>query len=266
MTRPATSTSRTALNFPGSVTKVTPAGAVSTFLSGEHDLNSGAMCFDGAGNLYIGGYTGPELSASDEVLKVTQTVTVPFTLGGSEVSGVAYKGVTASPLTFGIGITSSKITGTLLPDLGPDQTLTFTLDTPTGGASLGSPAVNTMTINEPVGVFFGSAGATVSESDGTFSIPVTVSPTPTEPASVPFSVSGSTSAFSGITESPLTFMPGQTTVDITGTLLPRPWPRPNADIDPRSGQQPARSWALTRRTHSRLQSRRGCNLPPATRP
>ena len=72
------------------------------------------------------------------MFKVTQTVTVPFSLGGSAVSGVAYRGVTASPLTFGIGITSLNITGTLLPDPGPDQTLTFTLGTPTGGAGLGS--------------------------------------------------------------------------------------------------------------------------------
>ena len=54
------------------------------------------------------------------MFKVTQTVTVPFSLGGSAVSGVAYSGVTPSPLTFGIGITSLNITGTLLPDAGLD--------------------------------------------------------------------------------------------------------------------------------------------------
>ena len=215
------------LNFPSSVTKVTPAGVVSTFLSGEFDLNSGALCFDGAGNLYMGGYTGPETAPTDEVLKVTQTVTASFSLGGSAASGLAYSGVTASPLTFGIGITSLNITGTLLPDAGTDQTLTFTLGTPTGGASLGSPIVNTMTINEPVVVQFGTGSETVSESDGTFSIPVTVSNTPTETASVPFSLSGpaiSGVTFSGVTASPLTFGVGQTTVDITGTLLTDPGP------------------------------------------
>ena len=63
----------------------------------------------------------------------TDTVTVPFTLGGTAVSGIAFSGVTASPLTFGVGQTTADITGTLLSDPGPSQTLTLTLGTPTGG-------------------------------------------------------------------------------------------------------------------------------------
>ena len=81
-------------------------------------------------------------------------MTVPFSLGGSAVSGVAYSGVTASPLTFGIGQTSLNITGTLLPDPSTTQTLTFTMGTPTGGASLGSPSANTLIITEPTAVQF----------------------------------------------------------------------------------------------------------------
>ena len=84
-----------------------------------------------------------------------------------------------------------------------------------------------MTINEPVVVQFGTASETVSESDGTFSIPVTLSGTPTEAASVPFSLGGSAVSgvtFSGVTANPLTFGVGQTTVDITGTLLSDPGP------------------------------------------
>ncbi len=64
--------------------------------------------------------------------KVSETVTVPFTLGGTAVAGTDFSGVTASPLTFGIGQTTQDITGTLLSDPGPTQTLTFTLGTPTG--------------------------------------------------------------------------------------------------------------------------------------
>ena len=210
------------------MTKVTPGGVVSTFLSGL-DLGSGAMCFDGAGNLYIGGelVNNNNNTFTYEVFKVTQTVTASFSLGGSAVSGVAYSGVTPSPLTFGIGQTSLNITGTLLPDPSTPQTLSFALDTTTGGADLGDPLVNTMTINEPVFVQFGTASETVSESDGTFSIPVTVSGTPTEPASVPFSLGGSAVSgvtFSSTTANPLTFGVGQTTVDITGTLLADPGP------------------------------------------
>jgi hypothetical protein len=55
-------------------------------------------------------------------------------------------------LTFGIGQTTQDITGRLLSDPGPNQTLTFTLGTPTGGAALGSPSVNTLTITETPGV------------------------------------------------------------------------------------------------------------------
>ncbi len=90
-----------------------------------------------------------------------------------------YTGVTASPLLFGIGQTTRDITGTLLSDPGgPTRTLTFTLGTPTGGAVLGSPSVNTLTITQQATVQFGTGSETVGESAGTFSIPVTVSGTP----------------------------------------------------------------------------------------
>ena len=57
---------------------------------------------------------------------------MPFTLGGSATAGVDFSGVTAGPLTFGIGQTTVDITGKLLSDPGPSQTLTFTLGTPIG--------------------------------------------------------------------------------------------------------------------------------------
>ena len=122
------------------VSEVTPAGVVSTFASGFNDPFG--LAFD-AGNLYVAN------DGNNTVSKVSETVTVPFTLGGTAVSGTAFSGVTASPLTFGIGQTTHDITGTLLSDPGPSQTLTFTLGTPTGGAALGSPSVNTLTITEP---------------------------------------------------------------------------------------------------------------------
>ena len=159
--------------------------------------------------------------------KVSQTVTVPFTLGGTAVSGVAFSGVTASPLTFGIGQTTQDITGTLLSDPGPSQTLTFTLGTPTGGATLGSPSVNTLTINEPAVVQFSTGSETVNESAGTFSIPVTVSGTAYRDRDRAVHARrhrGLGHRFSGVTASPLTFGIGQTTVDITGTLLSDPGP------------------------------------------
>ena len=202
------------------VSKVTSTGAVSVFATPfDSPL---ALAFDSAGNLYVASVAND----TGIVSKVSQTV-VPFTLGGSAFPGKDYSGVTPSPLTFGIGQTTRDITGTLLSDPGPALTLTVTLGTPTGGAVLGTPSVNTLTINEPPVVQFSTRSETVSESDGTFIIPVTVAETPTEPASVPFSLGGSAAsgvAFSGVTASPLTFGVGQTTVDITGTLLSDPGP------------------------------------------
>ncbi len=77
---------------------MTPTGAVSTFASG-FDVPDW-LAFDAAGNLYVANV------GADTVSKVSQTVAVPFTLGGAAVTGVAYSGVTASPLTFGIGQTT----------------------------------------------------------------------------------------------------------------------------------------------------------------
>ncbi len=150
-------------------------------------------------------------------------VSVTYTLGGTASPGVAYSGVTAGSLTFGIGFTTEYIIGSLLSDPGPSQTLTFTLDAPSGGgATLGSPSVNTLTITEPPTVQFSAGSETVNESTGRFSIPVTLSGPASGTVSVPFTLSGtavSGTAFSGVTANSLTFQSGVTTEDITGTLL-----------------------------------------------
>ena len=120
------------------VNKVTPAGVVSTFVS-----NIGVpvgLAFDAADNLYVGNFAGT-------MFKVSGSVSVPFTLGGTARSGIDYSGVTASPLVIAAGQTSATITGTLLSDPGPNQTLSFTLGTPSG-ASLGGSNVNVLTIDE----------------------------------------------------------------------------------------------------------------------
>jgi sugar lactone lactonase YvrE len=155
------------------------------------------------------------------------SVTVPFTLSGTAASGVAYSGLTVSPLTFPIGQTTEDITGKLLSDPGPSQTMTFTLGAQTGGAAPGSPSVNTLTITEPPTVRFSAGSETVNESAGTFSIPITLSAGAASSVTVPFILSGTAAAgvaYSGLTASPLTFPIGQTTEDITGKLLSDPGP------------------------------------------
>ena len=154
----------------GDVIKVTPAGVETTFVSGFH--TAAGLAFDAGGNLYVSD------AAEGTVTKVSDPVIVPFTLGGTATPGAAYTGITGSPLVFGIGQTSQSITGTLLFDPGPNQSLTLSLDAPTGGASLGAPSFTTLTINEPAKVQFSTGSETINESAGTFSIPVTISGTP----------------------------------------------------------------------------------------
>jgi len=153
----------------GTVREVTPAGVGSTFASGI--LEPEGLAFDG-GSLYV------DSIDDDTVSELNERVAVPFTVGGTVGSGVAFSGPTASPLTFGIGQTTLDITGTLLADPGPSQTLTFTLGAPTGGFVLGSPSVYTLAIAEPAAVQFRTGSETVNASAGTFSIPVTLSGPP----------------------------------------------------------------------------------------
>jgi hypothetical protein len=113
---------------------------VSTFASGFS--SPVGLAFDAAGNLFVANF-------NNTVSEVSMSVSVPFTLGGTATLGTDYSNVTAGPLVIPFGQTTGTITGTLLDDPGPSQTLTFTLGTPTG-ADLGSPSVNTLTIDEQI--------------------------------------------------------------------------------------------------------------------
>ncbi len=157
------------------VSEVSPAGVVTAFADASAFNTASGLAFDAAGNLYVSSYEGNAVS------KLSETVSVPFTLGGTAVSGTTVSGITASPLVFGIGHTTLDITGTLLSVPGPSQTLTVTLGTPAEGFSLGSPSVNTLTITEPGRVQFSTGSETVNEATGTFSIPVTLSSPPSAP-------------------------------------------------------------------------------------
>jgi hypothetical protein len=154
------------------VSVVTPGGVVSTFASGFN--YPAGLAIDASGNLYVTNY------GTNSVSEVSPTVTVPFTLGGTAASGVDYSGVTASPLTFGLGQTTANITGTLLSDPTGNKTLTITLGSPTN-ASLGSSSVNTLTIVEPVAPTITSVNHAEAVIGTAFSYTFTTtgSPTPT---------------------------------------------------------------------------------------
>jgi hypothetical protein len=108
-------------------------------------------------------------SAGTFSVTVTQSATsgvnttIPFTLGGTAVAGRDYGAVSASPLVIMAGQTTGTITGTLLADPGPNQTLTFTLGTPTN-ATLGSTTSSTLTITEPTPIPTSGIGAFDSAS------------------------------------------------------------------------------------------------------
>ncbi|HEV8060414.1 MAG TPA: FG-GAP-like repeat-containing protein [Gemmataceae bacterium] len=159
------------------------------------------------------------------------SVSVPFTLGGTAVSGTDYSGVTTSPLSIAAGDTTATITGTLLSDPGASKSLTFTLGTPTD-ATLGGATVNTLTITEPAvtpTVQFSTASETINESTGTFSITVALSTASASTVGIPFTLGGtavSGTDFSGVTASPLSIAAGVTTATITGTLLSDPGASP----------------------------------------
>ncbi len=246
--------------------KEVPAGGGNTTTVTSGLTKPDGLAFDPAGDLFVAEYGG-----IGTVSMFSKPVSVPFTLGGPAASGVDYSGVTASPLTFGVGQTTLDITGSLLPVPGPNQTMTFTLSRPTTpGASLGSPSVNTLTIIEPPIVQFSAGSETINEAAGTFSIPVTLSGAVNDTVTLPFTLGGtavSGTDFSGVIASPLRIGPGQTTADITGTLLSDPGPIQTMTLTlgtPMAVLAPP--WVVPRSTPCTSPSPRRCGSAPAARP
>ena len=171
-------TDDTSSNHPYQLEQVTPAGVVSPYDTGSG--GAAGLASNSSGHLYV----AQDKSGSVEEF-VAASVSVPFTMGGSAAFSADYSSITTSPLVIPGGQSGGVITGKLYSDPGPNQTITFTLGTPTDPAALGSPSTNTLTIAEPTPtptpaptpptVQFNTAAETVNASAGTFSIPVTLS-------------------------------------------------------------------------------------------
>ena len=174
---------------------------------------------------------------------------MPFTLGGTAVSGTDYSGVTASPLVIPAGQTSGTITGTLIDDgkfNTTNKTLTLTLGTPTN-ATLGATTSDTSRSSRatPSRPFSSPRPRrAVNENGGTFTVTVNLSAASGVDTTVPFTLGGTATAgtdYSGVTASPLVIAAGQTSATITGTLLRRPRIEQDADVHARARRPMPRS-------------------------
>ncbi len=152
----------------------------------------------------------------------TQTVTVPYTIGGTAANPADYT-ISASPLVIVAGSTTGTITVNVVADgvAEPDETVIVTLGTPTN-AALGATTSHTLTITGQVPtVSLTAAVQAVSEGAGTATITAQLSGTSTQAVTVPYTVAGTATnpADYTITASPLVITAGNTTATITVNLV-----------------------------------------------
>ena len=156
----------------------------------------------------------------------SQSVSVPFTVGGSALSPAHYSVATSSPVTFAPGQTSVNITINLVNTTTPhgDVTVILTLGTPSLNAAIGSPAIFTLTIQDayiPPTVAFNYSGANVTEG-GTATLNVVLSKTANAAVTVGYSLSGSAASTTDYTYTPVgsvTIPIGQLSASIVFTTL-----------------------------------------------
>ena len=151
--------------------------------------------------------------------------TIPFSLGGTAISGTDYLGVTPSPLVIPAGKTSAIITGILIDQgaVGVNKTLAFGLGPPSNG-QLGTITTNTLTIQNPTpapSVAFATTSQSVAENAGSFSIPVNLSAASNVDTTISFTLGGTAVVGSDYTVNgnSITIPAGQTTGAITGSLI-----------------------------------------------
>ena len=158
-------------------------------------------------------------------------VTIPFTVNASSTAtggGVDYH-ISATPLIIPAGSTSANITITIDDDLliEANETVIVNLGTPTNG-TLGALTTHTATITDdeapPTANFTPSSQSSLGES-GTLTVTVQLSAVSTLNVSVPFTISGSSTATGGGTDytisgSPVLINAGSTSGSITITITP----------------------------------------------
>jgi predicted peroxiredoxin len=154
-----------------------------------------------------------------------QDVTVPFTLSGTASNPADYT-ITASPITITAGNTTQTITITVVDDAidEANETAIVTMGVPTN-ATQGATTVHTATINDndatPT-VTFTTSSQSEAESIGTMTVTAELSAATGQDVTIPYTLSG-TATGSGtdysITASPITITTGNTTANITITVV-----------------------------------------------
>ena len=157
-------------------------------------------------------------------------VSVAYTTGnGSALSGLDYTATTGT-VTFGAGQTSRTVSIPVLNDtlVEGNETFTFTLSGPSGGASLGTPDTALVTIkSEDAGglVKFSAAAYRFTEGAGNVSVTVVRTGGTASDVTVDYTVTGGTAAagadFAALSGT-LTFAAKQTTATIPVTILQDP--------------------------------------------
>ncbi|OWK39902.1 IPT/TIG domain-containing protein [Fimbriiglobus ruber] len=212
----------------GTVSRITPAGVVTTFATG-FTVPSG-LAFDAAGNLYVAD------STANTVSRVTPAgIVSTYASGFSAPVGLVFDAAgDLYVVNDGLGnvseVTPAGVVTTFASGFAGADGLTsdaagnlYVSNYVTGTVNAVSPAGVVTTyatgFSGPVGLAFDAAGRlyVANYKAGTLSMATAVT------ATVPFTLGGTAVAgtdYSGVTASPLVFAPGQTTADIAGTLAP----------------------------------------------
>jgi hypothetical protein len=161
-------------------------------------------------------------------------VQVHWSISGTAIAGTDFSGPTSGVLLFGANQTSAPLQIPILDDSAVDgpKTVVVTLDTPLGGATLGSPSVATLSIaDNEAHVRFSSSTYSVNESStgvgiqvwrqGVTSTTVDLDVQPTGPGTA---TGGAGSCAAGVDFTAVTlhvtFNPGETVKTVTLPLCP----------------------------------------------
>ncbi len=168
-------------------------------------------------------------NSSGTLITSGQATTVSFNLGGTAILGENYN-LNFAPFVIPAGQSAGFIIVMPINNgvFDADRTLLLTLTSAVNGDgttnTLAAPNPHTVTIeddNRPQ-IYFSKVSQSVFKTEGTFTLQVLMDTTSSQSVSVPFTVGGtalSPAHYTVATASPVTFAPGQTSVNITINLI-----------------------------------------------